>query len=55
MSKRDFIRNNRVEIDAYIRAALGRPNAKLNDEDREGWIMNDETLYLWARKEGVNV
>lgn len=54
MSKRDFIRKNRKQIDAHIRAAC--PNCgKLNDEEREMWIMNDETLYNWARRSGVNV
>ena len=54
MSKKEFIRKNRKEIDAIIRSCcsnLGR----LNDKDREDWIMNDESLYNWARREGVKV
>lgn len=49
-----FIRENRAEIDAYIRSVTHR-DTRLNDEDRRQWILNDETLYLWARREGVRV
>jgi len=55
MSMRQFIREHRDELDAIIRAARKRPNAKLNDEERLQWIANDEGLYLWARREGVQV
>jgi len=27
----------------------------LNDAERERWILNDESLYRWARREGVPV
>jgi hypothetical protein len=64
---RDFIRENRAELDAAINAALyqhdgngGRgtvpdPAPSRNDEEREQWIENDEGLYLWARGCGVAV
>ena len=53
-SMRDWIRENRVELDAAIRRAC--PNlARLNDSDRRLWVLNDEGLYLWARRDGVNV
>jgi hypothetical protein len=53
-SLRKWIRANRAEIDAAIKNAV--PNIrKLNDSDREDWVMNDEGLYNWARSEGVNV
>lgn len=55
MSKRDFIRNNRKELDAHIRKAMDKEDYVLNDNEREMWIMNDEFLYNWARREGVNV
>lgn len=55
MSIKAFIKANRAELDAAIRRALGRPGAKLNDEERRQWILNDEGLYLWARSEGVRV
>lgn len=51
---RGFIREHREEIDHYIRGIC--PNiGRLNDEERRGWILNDEPLYLWARKEGVRI
>lgn len=50
MSKREFIRNNRQEIDECILRAC--PNVgSLTDHEREQWILNDESLYLWARSE----
>ena len=52
---RDFIKENREEIDRHIKKVLGRPEAKLNDSDRADWIANDEGLYNWARSEGVKV
>ena len=52
-SMREFIRNNREEIDRCIRRVCD--NCRLNDEERRQWIMNDEGLYMWARREGVNV
>ncbi len=51
---RQWIRENRAEIDAAIKRAC--PNVgNLNDDDRRQWIANDEGLYNWARGEGVNV
>jgi len=45
MTMRDFIRENRAELDAAITRAC--PNiGNLNDEDRRQWIANDEGLYL---------
>lgn len=55
MSKREFIRKNRAELDRHIRKVLDRPDHPLNDNDREEWIMNDEWLYNWARKAGVRI
>lgn len=28
---------------------------RLNNEDRRQWILGDETLYLMARRAGVNI
>jgi hypothetical protein len=51
---REFIRQNRAEIDAHIRGVC--PNVgRLNDDERETWILNDEPLYLWAQSSGVAV
>lgn len=55
-SLRDFIRENREELDRLIAKAIGRnSNPYPNDEERRQWILNDEGLYNWARSEGVNV
>lgn len=54
MSKREFIRKYRAEIDQTIRAR-GSRQATINDRDREEWLANDEGLYRWARREGVRL
>ena len=54
-SMAEFIRENKEEIDAGIRRALRRPDARLNDAERRQWINNDEGLYNWARSEGVRI
>lgn len=53
MGMRAFIRKNRAELDAAIRAALRRSDYRLNDREREMWVLNDEGLYQWAKAEGV--
>lgn len=54
MTLRQFIRENRAELDAAIRGAC--PNGPaLNDEERRQWILNDEGLYRWARRSGVRI
>jgi hypothetical protein len=67
MRMRDFIRENRNEIDAAINAVLYRydgnggpgtvpePPPRRNDDERKLWIENDEALYLWARRSGVTI
>lgn len=50
---RDFIKNNKEEIDACIKSAS--PGAPLNDEERRMWILNDEGMYNWARRSGVKI
>ncbi len=53
-SIREWIRENRAELDGYIRRVC--PNiGTLNDDDRRQWVLNDEGLYCWARSEGVRV
>jgi hypothetical protein len=54
MKMRDFIRKHRTEIDDTIRGACSNIG-RLSDDERENWIMNDEGLYNWARREGVRV
>lgn len=46
-SMRDFIRENREE--------LTRLTGATNDREREMWIANDEGLYNWARRSGVDI
>ena len=54
MRLRDFIKENREELDRCITRAC--PNVgRLNDKEREEWILNDEPLYRWARNEGVKI
>ncbi len=56
MTFRDFIRDNRTELDAAIARALGQDrNPRANDEERRLWVLNDEGLYNWARSEGVRI
>jgi hypothetical protein len=53
MKMRDFIKENKTEIDKAIKSVV--PNAQLNNEERRLWILNDEGLYNWAKSEGVRV
>lgn len=68
MTMRDFIAQNRDEIDAAIRRVLDAPcpptatrypgprvPTPLTNEDRRQWILNDEGLYRWAKSEGVRI
>lgn len=54
MTLRQFIRQYRQEIDMTIKSL--NPNQNIwNDRERELWILNDESLYNWARSENVNI
>ena len=55
MTLRDFISRNKDEIDSYVRKAIKREHYRMNYEERRGWVLNDESLYLWARREGVRI
>lgn len=53
MILRDFIKENRKEIDRVIKR--GVPGVRLSYEERCLWVLNDEDLYLWARRAGVKI
>ena len=53
-SMRQFIKENRNELNRLIWAAAFNQH-RLNDREREMWILNDEYLYCWARSEGVQL
>lgn len=67
MTLQDFIEQNREEIDQCINGVLYRhdgnggrgvipdPPPKRNDKERRDWVLNDEGLYPWARREGVRI
>ncbi|MCC7024585.1 MAG: hypothetical protein IT338_17290 [Thermomicrobiales bacterium] len=54
MRLRQYVRDNRDHLTAYVRQALGRPTVKLTTSDLEDWIRNDESLYLAAKRAGAN-
>ena len=53
MSMAKFLKQYRKQIDAVIHAQV--PQQRINDDERELWVLNDESLYLLARKAGVDV
>ena len=73
MTLRQFIKDNREEIDSAIDYAVGHvpstascccPKSgtnhthtapRRNDSERRQWIENSESLYNWARGEGVRI
>ena len=56
MTLKQFLKENRAELDACIARALGLPkNPRANDDERRLWVLNDEGLYRWARSEGVKI
>lgn len=48
-----FIEENRQELIRCIQNAV--PNCRIDDDEIERWIANDEGLYLWAIDMGVEV
>ena len=54
-SLKDFIKENREELDQCIKNALKDQDFRLNDSERRLWIANDESLYNWAKSEGVKI
>lgn len=54
-SMRQFICENRAELTEAIVRATGMPTCRINDEEREYWVLNNEGLYWWAKREGVKI
>jgi len=54
MTLKDFIKENRKDLDACIERVCPNQRYK-NDEERRLWVLNDEGLYNWARRSGVRV
>jgi hypothetical protein len=47
-----FLKDHKVDIDAYIEAALKKP-VRIDDRLRCAWVCNDEWLNGFARNKGV--
>ena len=58
MTKREFLREHRKQLDRYIREQTGQSeqtSMRLNDEERELWVLNDEHWYRLALRAGVRL
>ena len=53
MEMSDLIKEYRVFIDNHVRRVYDVTPA--DDEEREDFIFNNESLYLWAKSRGVEV
>jgi hypothetical protein len=47
MTLRQFIKDNRIDIDGYIKGVLKNPQVKLTNKDRELWVKSDARLQRW--------
>ena len=54
MELKEFCRRNRQKIDQAIRSVCSNCQIE-GDDDREDWVLNDESLYNWAKSEGVDL
>jgi hypothetical protein len=45
---KEFIAKRRADIDAVIVRVVGPEAARLNDDERELWVLNNEELYQLA-------
>lgn len=48
----NFINENKTEIKNFIEKSY---NLKVDDDDIENFILNDEGLYNWAISESVDI
>jgi hypothetical protein len=51
---RNFIKKNKEELKKAIKNVCTNCS-KLTYEEIEQWILNDTSLYNWAKKEGVRI
>jgi len=49
-----FVTKNKPQLEAEIRSICSNIN-ELTHKDIEMWVLSDENLYLWARREGVKI
>lgn len=54
MELAEFIRDHWKEIDEVIHQECSNCPVR-GDHERALWVMNNETLYNWARSEGVKI
>lgn len=56
MTKRQFIKEYKSQLIEYINRKLSDDRTKLvSNNEIEMWLLNDESLYNWARSEGVRI
>jgi len=53
MTKREFLRKHKEEIDKEIKATGF--SYRINNDDREQWVANKEEWYEYARSCGVRI
>jgi hypothetical protein len=54
MTIEEWVKKNRDTITAYYQMVNGI-RTKINDEEREDFVMNYEPLYIMAQKDGVEI
>lgn len=56
MGIREFIKENHDELTACVNRALGNgEDERQSFEELRLWVLNDEGLYNWARREGCKI
>jgi hypothetical protein len=48
-----FIKEHKEALDKAILKRV--PSVQLTNTERRLWVLNDESLYNWARREGVQI
>lgn len=55
MTLKEFIKVNKQDIDLAIRKVVDNDEFKIDNEERELWILNDMGLFHWAKDCGVKL